>query len=266
MVAADDQVRAPVVLADDRVPDRLSRPGHAHRERQERKTRRARFVSRQDGLVAADTRVVVHVARLCHADDRVDEQVGVGVARSADRELLVCPMHRISSLERHDAGPSCAGEGRTHFRRRQAQFPIVVVDGKRETLDPATDQARVAPIEDGRGSGVLAITGSVHLLDFFRAVRLPHVVDVQHGEHDAFCVTQRDRAGRLRLRRERFGHVERDRNGPQAALWQPHRVADARVLGSRHEAAERRERAVQQELEIAELSRRKVPRRPVARM
>ncbi len=32
VVAADDEVRAAVVLADDRVPERLARPGHAHRE------------------------------------------------------------------------------------------------------------------------------------------------------------------------------------------------------------------------------------------
>ena len=35
MVAADDQVGAAVVLADDRVPERLARAGHAHGQRQD---------------------------------------------------------------------------------------------------------------------------------------------------------------------------------------------------------------------------------------
>ena len=35
MVTADDEVRAPVVLADDRVPDRFARPSHPHRQREE---------------------------------------------------------------------------------------------------------------------------------------------------------------------------------------------------------------------------------------
>jgi len=34
VVAADDEVRAAVVLAADRVPDRLARPGVAHRGRE----------------------------------------------------------------------------------------------------------------------------------------------------------------------------------------------------------------------------------------
>ena len=40
VIAADDQVRAAVVLADDRVPDRLARPAHPHRQRQQREVRR----------------------------------------------------------------------------------------------------------------------------------------------------------------------------------------------------------------------------------
>ncbi len=35
VIAADDEVGAAVVLADDRVPQRLARPAHAHRQRQQ---------------------------------------------------------------------------------------------------------------------------------------------------------------------------------------------------------------------------------------
>ena len=39
VVAADDEVGAAVVLADDRVPDRLPRPAHAHGEIQQTQLR-----------------------------------------------------------------------------------------------------------------------------------------------------------------------------------------------------------------------------------
>ena len=37
VVAAHDEMRAAVVLTDDRVPYGLSRPAHPHREREQRK-------------------------------------------------------------------------------------------------------------------------------------------------------------------------------------------------------------------------------------
>ena len=76
VVAADDEVRAAVVAADDRVPDRLARPAHPHRQRQQREVRRVLRVVVHDRLVAADAGVMIDVARLGHADDRVDQQVG----------------------------------------------------------------------------------------------------------------------------------------------------------------------------------------------
>ena len=36
VIAADDEVSAPVVLADQSVPDRFARSAHAHRQRQQR--------------------------------------------------------------------------------------------------------------------------------------------------------------------------------------------------------------------------------------
>ena len=42
VVAADDEVVGAVVAADDRVPQRLARAGHAHGQRQQRQQRRDR--------------------------------------------------------------------------------------------------------------------------------------------------------------------------------------------------------------------------------
>ena len=108
VVAADDEVRAAVVLADDGVPDGFARAAHSHREREEREHGRVLRVVRHERLVAADARVVVDVARLGHADDRVDEQVGAFFLRGAERELVVGAVHRVAGLEGDDLASSRA--------------------------------------------------------------------------------------------------------------------------------------------------------------
>ena len=77
MVAADDQMRAAVVATNDRVPDRLARPAHPHCQRQQRQVGRVLRVVGHQGLVATDARVMVDVARLRHAHDRMHKQIGL---------------------------------------------------------------------------------------------------------------------------------------------------------------------------------------------
>ena len=64
----------------------------------------------QEQLVAADARVVIDVARLGHADDRMDEQVGFFLLRGAERELVVCAVHRVAGLEGDDVAPALVRE------------------------------------------------------------------------------------------------------------------------------------------------------------
>ncbi len=98
-------------------------------------------------------------------------------------------------------------------------------------------------------------------------IGLPDVFDVQHGQHHALGIAQGDlAAARLQRLGEIFGHIERDRHGPEHAAGQPHVAADAFVVGAIHESAQRREAAAQQQLKIAELARGQVPRRPLARV
>ena len=106
VVAPDDEVRAAVVLADDRVPERLARAAHAHRERQQRRARSSAPGMPQQMLVAAHAREVVDVAGLRHADDGLHQQVRLDVLRRAEGELLVRAVHRVARLERDDLAPA----------------------------------------------------------------------------------------------------------------------------------------------------------------
>ena len=101
---------------------------------------------------------------------------------------------------------------------------------------------------------------------FGLAIGLPDVFDVEDGEHDAFGIAQGDLgAARLELLGEFLGDVERDRHRPENAVGQSHLAADAFVVGFVHEAGERREAAVAEHLEVADLARREVPGGPIAR-
>ena len=106
VVAPDDEVRRAVVLADDGVPDCLSRAAHAHGEREEAEHSHAVGVAGKEGLVDAHAGEVVDVARFGEADDGVDEDVCLAGAGGADGELAVGAVHRVSGLEGDDAGPA----------------------------------------------------------------------------------------------------------------------------------------------------------------
>ena len=114
--------------------------------------------SATSSLVAADAGVVVDVARLGHADDRVDEQVGSIFFRGTERELVVRAVHWVAGLEGDDLGPAELGELFAEFVRRVAEVLVVVVERKLEALDAAADVDRLALVHqviDGRVGRVL---------------------------------------------------------------------------------------------------------------
>ena len=99
VVAADDEVRAAVVLAADRVPDRLPRAGIAHRGREGRDDDAvARVVAVDEDLVRLHPRRGRHVVRLRLADERVDEEPVDGLERALG-QVLVRPVDRVAGLE-----------------------------------------------------------------------------------------------------------------------------------------------------------------------
>jgi hypothetical protein len=129
MVAAHDHVGAAVVLADHPVPDGLARAGHPHGEVQEAHRRGRGRVVVKHGLVAAHAGEVVDVAGLGHADDGVDQQVGLRLLRGAEGEFLMRAVKRVAGLEGHDAAPAELAEIGAELVRRVAAGLEVVVDG-----------------------------------------------------------------------------------------------------------------------------------------
>ena len=63
--------------------------------------------------------------------------------------------------------------------------------------------------------------------------------------------------------RDRVVHVEGDRDRPDGAVGEAHRLADGVVVGAPEEAAQRREAPRHQQLEVERLAKAERPGRPV---
>ena len=265
VVAADDEMRAAVVLADDRVPHRLARAAHPHGERQQRQQRRLARIAGQQRQIAANARVVVDVAGLRHADHGMNQEVGFDLLRRAQRQLLMRPVHRVARLERHDAHPPQLGELGPQLLRRVPQQPVVVVRHGPHAGQRAADVVRLRPLEEVRHGRVLWVGGAEDRLGLGPPFGPPDVLDLQRRQHDALGIAQgQARSGRER-RGQLFGNVQRDRQRPERAVGETHLRAHALVIVPGQEPGERREAAVEQQLQVARLAGREIVGRPVAR-
>ena len=54
---------------------------------------------------------MVDIARLGHADDRMEEEVGLRLPRGAESQFLVGAVQRIARLEGDDLAPAHCGRG-----------------------------------------------------------------------------------------------------------------------------------------------------------
>ena len=139
MVAPDDEMGAAVVLADQRVPDRLARAGHAHGEVQQAHRGGGGGVLVEHRLVAAHPGEVVDVARLGQAHHRVDQQVGLGFLGGAEGQLLVGAVQRVAGLEGDDLAPAELAEIGAQLVRRVAAAAEIVMRRRLDAGDRAAE-------------------------------------------------------------------------------------------------------------------------------
>ena len=264
VIAANDEVRAAIVLADDRVPDGLARSAHSHRERQQAQGRRLLGVVRQQMLVATHAREVIDVAGLRHADDGMQQQIRLDLFRGAKRELLVSAMHRITGLKRNDATPADFLEAIAQLLRRVAQMLEIVVHGRLDAAQPAAEIHLVAAAHEIAHAGMRFVGGAEHGARFLLLVRPVDAFDLHRGNQDALAVAQRDDVAFLELVGERGGHIERDRHRPEDAAREPHVGQHLAIVLLSQETLERRKRAVEQQLDVAQLPHVQIPRRQIA--
>ena len=259
MVAADDQVGAAIVLADDRVPDRLARAGHAHRQRQQAEGGRLLGIVADQLLVAAHAGEMVDVAGLGHADHGMDQQVGLGRLGGAVGQLLVGAVHRVAGLEGDHPAPAQLAEPVAQLLRRVAQMLEIVVHGRLDALHSAAQIDGAGMVVQVAHRRMSLVVGAEHRHRLGPLVGLPAIGDRERGVQHALAVAQVDGLADLDLLGEGGGHVEGDRYRPQDTVGEAQVGEHRLVVGPTHEALERRESAIHQELEIAELAIGQVP-------
>lgn len=139
VVTADNEVGRTVVLTDNGVPQSLTRTTHAHGQGQQSQSSHTVGVSRQKSLVDTDTGEMVNVTGLGHANDGVDEHVGLLGSGSADRQLTVSTVHGVTGLESDNLLPAELVEMRAQLRGSEAKLEEIIVLESGNSLELATN-------------------------------------------------------------------------------------------------------------------------------
>ncbi len=190
VVAADDQLVDAVVLAHERVEDRLARPRVAHRRREGGEQRAlARVVAADERLVGREAHARRHVVALRLADERVDHEP-VGLLERELGEVLVRAVDRVAGLEAGHAAPAALGDLRAQLARRQAEAREGQVLRQRQHLHAPADE-RPRPAEQVRDAGVSRLVGPVHLARLLERVAREDVLDLDHAPEPAARVVER---------------------------------------------------------------------------
>ena len=212
-----------------------------------------RIVS-ENGLIALHPREVAVVRRPGDADHRVDQDLGLGLFRRPDGEVVGQAVHGPAGVKGDHAAPPQLDETRLQFRRSVTELLVVVVGGELEPLDRPPHVVGAAFFVQVANSGMPAGSGAVDALGLAVLVHSPARIHRQHREHEAFSVPQRDRRPGLQRIREGAIHVQGHRHRPDLAFGKS-QALEHRVVGRLvHEASQRMEGAVQQQLEVAELT------------
>src|SRR5262249_35784955 len=127
VVAADNEVSASVVFADERVPDGFAWAAHAHGERDKGEFGGAGWIFSKQMLVTADAGEVIDIAGLGHTDNRMDKEACFNLFRGPEGKFDMRAVHRVAGLEGNDAAPALARKIGAELGRRLAQaFEVVV--------------------------------------------------------------------------------------------------------------------------------------------
>ena len=254
MVAADDEVRAAVVLADQGVEDRLARTGVAHGGREDaQQDAVGRVVVVEQHPIAAHAHVGGNVVVLGLADQRVQQQA-VGDFEGALLQVLVGAVDRVAGLEADDRLPLAFGEGAARL------------DSDRARTGGRPRRARCAP---GRGSVHPAGLdppsewpprpgGLDHRCDTPAPLRAPGRARRSAGGRARRARHPRRRSappGCPRLAASGVGRGQGDRNRPRQAIAQAHALDDGVVVGLVEKSFERAEAADGDHVQVRQRAR-----------
>lgn len=258
VVTANNEVSCTVVLADDGVPERLTRTSHTHGEGQQTQNGHAVGVAGKKSLVDADTGEVINVTGLGKTDDGVDEHVGLSAAGGTDSELTVGAVHWVAGLESDDLGPAKLVEVQTELCGRVAESDVVVVHQTVDSVELTTDVVVASGVEEVLDGRVCVVAVLVeNLASLLLLVGLVDIVDGHDGQVPVISeVTQSDAGAGLDAEGVNglLVQVEVDGYGEEVAVSQTVVLNNAIVILLVHETLKWGEATIEDQLQIAELA------------
>ncbi len=231
VVTTDNKVAAAEVLADQRVPQRLAWPAHAHGQRQQAEHGGVFRITLDEFLIAAHAGQIIDVAGFGHAHHRVDQQIGFGLTCGGKCQFLMRTMHGVAGLKRDHAMPAHFVEIGAQLGRRVAQVTAVVVMRQLNALQGTAQINRAAVMLEPCHRGVLVVLAAKHLLCLLHQIRFPDRFDGQHRQCHALAFTQGESVTNAESGSLFAADVQRDRHRPQGAIGQPQVFAHAGVIG-----------------------------------
>jgi len=166
---------------------------------------------------------------------------------------VVRPVERVPRLEGDDLLPAHGDEAAPQLGGRLTQRHEVIVVRELEALEPAAHVPRVGLLEEIGCGRVLWVDRAVDLLGLSREVGLPDLLDVEDGQGNALEVPQVEQIALGEIPCDLLGHIERDGDGPERAVGEPHGRTHALVVLPAEEPRQRGEAAIEQQLQIADL-------------
>ncbi len=231
--------------------DRLARPAVPHRGRVHREERPVgRVVVGEKRLVGAHADISGNVVALRVAHQRVDHQPVDRLERHLG-EVLMSPMDRVPRLEAHDPAPALLGKEGARLGGRAAEL------GERRVLGAVqhrhiTAQVHVAGGHDPRDGGMCLFRGAEDALCLVRLVVAVLLREGQDADDPIIGVDEGD----LGVERQCLSLVradrQRDRDRPGQSVLEAHLLDDATVVRLAHEAGQRAEGTVADQLEVGQ--------------
>lgn len=191
VVTSHNEVGAAIVLADNGVPHGLSWSGHTHSNGQQREHSHTRGVGLNKLNVASHSRKVIDITGFGHTNNRVDEDISLGVSSGKKGQFTMRSVHGVSGLETDQAQDILTLDFGTDFIGGQTVFREVVVNWKSDTLELTSNVGVANFLEANLNRGVANIIGtSENLLTFQSLVRGVLGRNVHNGDDSHFVVTQ----------------------------------------------------------------------------
>ncbi len=213
MLTACDQQAAAVVARNDGAQQQGAGASLARRSRQQRQLGRGRREAFADGEKAPHQTEIGRCLGDVPAHLGMQEQVGLVFDRTFQTEFELRAMHRLACLPGHHTAPAAPRKQRAQFGRGGTQTGKIRMRRQGRPLD--------------------------HPAQMPDAVSLPCIADGQYCEHETFTVAQGHPISRFQVSGGFLLAGERDRQGPERAIFKLTVCFDALALRTRHEASER---------------------------